>query len=131
MPIRPYAINDTYTANAYGNRTFAAKKALLGELVTGEMDYSQLINAIPSTLLQLYQLGNQSAVRQQLLELNIERSKQGKAPITLDQIGGAALASPNVGTTVSLSPDTKQMLVYGAVGLGAMYLLSKRKARRR
>ena len=75
--------------------------------------------------------GNQAEVQQRLIDLNIARAQQGLAPITLNQIGGAALASPNVGTTVSLSEDTKQMLIYGAAGLAGIYFLSKRKKGRR
>lgn len=131
MPTRPYAINNQFTANTFNNRTFSEKRALLGELISGEMDYSQLINSIPSTLLQLYQAGRQADVQSQLIDLNIQRAQRGLSPITLNQVGGAALASPNVGTTLSLSEDTKQLLIYGAAGLAGIYFLSKKKRGRR
>ncbi len=133
MPITPYSLNDTFTNQRFGNvsqkpTTFRGKSRALGDWISTDADYTSLINQLPQTLIQLYQAGRTTDVQDQLLQLNIQRAQQGKAPISLEMVGGASLVQP--GVNVSLSPETKQMLMIGGAGLAAI-LLMKRKGKRR
>lgn len=56
-----------------------------------------------------------------LTKLNMERVKQGKEPISMDSI------APQV--NVGMSPETRTLVIYGAVGLGALILLNTMKRR--
>ena len=56
----------------------------------------------------------------QLSNVNVTRAQQGLAPLNMTAYG------PQVG--VSLTPATQSMLMIGAVGLGAVLLLSRKRA---
>lgn len=70
---------------------------------------SALANAVPKAL-QLYNA-------QQIAAVNIQRAQQGLAPLN------PALYGPQVG--VALSPGTSSLILYGAIGLGALVLIKK------
>lgn len=54
----------------------------------------------------------------QLARENAARAAAGKSPLSMEQYAGFTAPQVNVG----LSPSTKQMLIYGGVGLGALLL---------
>lgn len=114
---------------------YVARRGMNGILDgdTGEasFDWGSLVDQIPATLVQLFQLGRQSDVQDQLLQLNIERAQRGLSPISLQQVGGAALASPQVNTNVSLDEGTKNMLMYGAAALAAVFIIPPLLKKRR
>ena len=130
MPIRPYNASHTFS-NARGNDTFRARNNLLGDLISSEIDYAQLLQQLPQTILQLYQAGRQADVQDALVQLNMQRAAAGLTPITYQMVGGAAGVTPQVQTTVGLSPELQQTLMIGAIGLGAVYFLSKAKRGKR
>jgi hypothetical protein len=53
----------------------------------------------------------------QLNQINIQRAAQGLAPLPSSVVGPTA--------TVGLSSDTQNLLIYGALGFAALFLLSK------
>lgn len=56
---------------------------------------------------------------QKLLNLNIQRAAAGLPPITSQAV------APTV--NFGVSADTQKMLLYGAIALGAVFLISRRK----
>lgn len=58
--------------------------------------------------------------QQQLLEVNVERAKQGLPPISASEI------APTV--NVGISPEIKQLLIMGGVGLLLLFLLTRKKS---
>lgn len=77
--------------------------------------WDKILNALPKAT-QFYNA-------QQIAQENIRRAKAGLQPIN------PALYSPQVG--LALSPQTSQLLMYGALGIGAVLLLSGRRKGRR
>lgn len=117
--------DDEMWGASYGD---SVRGALVDPASAG-FDFQQLIDQIPQTLVQLYQAGRQAEMQDQLLSLNIQRAQRGLSPISLNQIGGAALVGPQVG--VSLDPETKKLITYGVVGgLGLLALSMFRGASR-
>ena len=55
--------------------------------------------------------------QRQLMQLNIERAKQGLPPIDINAYSG-------VGVNVGLSQGTQQLVLYLALGAGALILLN-------
>jgi len=55
--------------------------------------------------------------QRQLMQLNIERAKQGLPPIDINRYSG-------VGVNVGLSQGTQQLVLYLALGAGALILLN-------
>jgi hypothetical protein len=55
--------------------------------------------------------------QRQLMELNIERARQGLPPIDINAYSG-------VGVNVVLSQGTQQLVTYALIGLGAILLLN-------
>lgn len=55
--------------------------------------------------------------QRQLMELNIERARQGLPPIDINAYSG-------VGVNVGLSRGTQQLVTYALIGLGAILLLN-------
>ncbi len=57
----------------------------------------------------------------QIQKMNMDLIRQGKPPLTASQI--ANLTSP---VNIGLSPDTKNMMILGALALGAVMLISRK-----
>lgn len=55
--------------------------------------------------------------QRQLMQLNIERARQGLPPIDINRYSG-------VGVNVGLSQGTQQLVLYLALGAGALILLN-------
>lgn len=55
--------------------------------------------------------------QKQLMELNIERARQGLPPIDINRYSG-------VGVNVGLSQGTQQLVTYALLGVGAFLLLN-------
>lgn len=70
-----------------------------------------LAEAVPKAL-QLYNA-------QQIAAVNVKRAQSGLAPLN------AGLYGPQVG--VGMNADTQRMMIYGALGIGALLLLSKKR----
>lgn len=56
----------------------------------------------------------------QLMQLNIERAKKGLPPVDIAAYSG-------IGVNVGLSPDTKNLIIYGGVALLAIFFLTRSK----
>jgi hypothetical protein len=72
------------------------------------------------TLTKLTTAITMTAQQRQLMQLNIERAKKGLPPIDIASYSG-------VGVNVGLSPDTKNLLIFGGVALVAVLLLTRMK----
>lgn len=55
--------------------------------------------------------------QKQILEIQMERARQGLPPLDPSQYG--------VGVSVGLSPDVKRWITYGAIGLGALLMMTR------
>lgn len=60
--------------------------------------------------------------QQQLAKTNIELIKAGKAPIQTGDVPGLTPA-----VSVGLDPQTRNMLLLGAAGLGALFLMKRKR----
>ena len=56
--------------------------------------------------------------QRQLLQVQVDRARAGLPPLDVSNYGA--------GVQVGLSKDTQKMLLYGAVGIAALFLLAKR-----
>jgi hypothetical protein len=54
--------------------------------------------------------------QKQLLDVQVERARQGLPPLNTNQYAA--------GLNVGVSQDTQKMLMYGAIGLGALFVFS-------
>lgn len=59
---------------------------------------------------------------QRIAEVNAQRAARGLPPLTANQAGAYG---PQIG--VNLAPQTSNMLLYGAIAIGAVLVLSKRR----
>lgn len=87
----------------------------------------QTIKDIANVAAQAYLTREQARAQQQILTMNLTRAQQGLAPLNIDpaQYG----LQPSVG--VGLTGDTKNWLMYGAFGVGMLWLLSMATGKRR
>ena len=60
--------------------------------------------------------------QQDINALNLERARRGQAPLSASYVQAM---QPQVGVNVGLSAQSKQLLLYGALGLGAMFAVSQ------
>ena len=72
------------------------------------------------TLTKLATAITMTAQQRQLMQLNIERAKKGLPPMDITSYSG-------VGVNVGLSPDTKNLLIYGGIALVAVFFLTRKK----
>lgn len=104
-------ISNTFdmTANAVAGAAPAA---------TSSNWWDNLLSAIPSTVTTI---GNalpalgQAYFQTQAMKLNLDRAKQGLPPINT--------ASYAPGLNVGLTPQTSNLLMYGAIGLAAVFVI--------
>jgi hypothetical protein len=54
------------------------------------------------------------------MQLNIERAKNGLPPLDIASYSG-------IGVNVGLSPETKNLLIYGGIALLAVFFLTRGK----
>ncbi|NDC10665.1 MAG: hypothetical protein EBZ75_15275, partial [Oxalobacteraceae bacterium] len=72
------------------------------------------------TLTKLTTAITMTAQQRQLMTLNIERAKKGLPPIDIASYSG-------VGVNVGLSPDTKNLLIFGGLALVAVFFLTRNR----
>jgi len=72
------------------------------------------------TLTKLLPAITMTAQQQQLMQLNIERAKKGLPPVDIAAYTG-------IGVNVGLSPDTKNLLIFGGLALVAVFFLVRKK----
>lgn len=56
--------------------------------------------------------------QKQLLDVQVERARQGLPPLNTSQY------SSNFGVNVGVSPDTQKLLIYAGLGLAALFVFS-------
>ena len=78
----------------------------------GESWIDTLTKLVPALTMTVQQV--------QLMQLNIERAKNGLPPIDIASYTG-------VGVNVGLSPATRNLLIYGGVALLAVFLLTRNR----
>ena len=76
---------------------------------------------IVGNLVTLLGAGLQLANQQKLSNMNLKLIAAGKPPIQAGQVPGLV---PTAQVNVGVSTDTKMILLYGAAGLGAFFLLT-------
>ncbi len=76
---------------------------------SGESWMDSLAKLLPN-LVNTYQ-------QKQLLEVQIDRARAGLPPLDTQQY--------STGINVGLSPDTQKMIMFAALGLGALFVLSR------
>lgn len=82
------------------------------------------INSLAGKIGSLVGTVTAADAQRQLIDLNLERAKRGLAPIS------ASAVAPQM--NVGIAPDVKNLLVYGALGIGGAMLVSRfLKSRRR
>ena len=80
--------------------------------VPGESWIDTLQKLVPALTMTVQQV--------QLMQLNIERAKNGLAPIDIASYSG-------IGVNFALSPETKNLLIYGGIALVAVIFLTRGK----
>ena len=80
--------------------------------VPGESWIDTLQKLVPALTMTVQQV--------QLMQLNIERAKNGLPPLDIASYSG-------IGVNVGLSPETKNLLIYGGIALLAVFFLTRGK----
>lgn len=78
----------------------------------GEAWYDTLARALPMVAATYQQ--------KQILGVQMDRAKAGLPPLDMSQYAA--------GVNIGLSPDTSKLILYAALGIGAMFLLSRSRA---
>lgn len=78
-------------------------------------------NAAIQSVTKLIQTGQQAYAQQRIIDLNMERARAGLTPLDPRNF------SPSAAVNFGLTPQAQQTLLYGALALGAVLLLSRRK----
>lgn len=72
----------------------------------------------PDTLTRLIPALTLTIQQVQLMQLNVERAKKGLPPVDIASYTG-------IGVNVGLSPDTKNLLIFGGIALVAVFFLTR------
>ncbi len=106
------------TAGAVAGSAPAVDMSVPIDTSSGGNWWDRLLNAIPSTVSTI---GNalpalgQAYFQTQAMKINLDRAKQGLPPIN------TAAYAP--GINVGVTPQTRNMLMYGAIGLAAVFVI--------
>lgn len=99
--------------SVYPNQEIPAPDSgFFGKLVTGITDISKAVMAYKT--------------QDDINDINLERVRRGQAPISAAYLRAM---QPQMGVNVGLSPQVKNLLIFGGLGLGAVYLLTRRRSR--
>ena len=117
--LRP--VETTNASDPYNIKT-GNYAAVLNEIAPGivqKINQTQTANeSWIDTLTKLVPALTMTVQQVQLMQLNIERAKNGLPPIDIASYSG-------VGVNVGLSPATRNLLIYGGVALLAVFLLTR------
>ncbi len=93
-----------------------------GSTSSGSSWIDNLTSLLPSasTLSSWAQAGTQAYAQYQLTQTNLSRAKLGLPALTSAQY---AQYAPGVGVQVGLTSSTTNLLMYGALGLGALFVI--------
>lgn len=81
--------------------------------------WADTIKTLIPVLLNTYQ-------QQQLTKLNTERVKRGERPLTAQEYASQYMI-PATTVQVGLDPATKELLMWGAIGIGALWFAKRQK----
>lgn len=82
----------------------------------------QTIKDIANVAAQAYLTREQMQAQERILNMQLTRAQQGLPLLNIDPVQ-MGVPQPSVG--VGVTGDTKEFLMWGAVGLGALWLISK------
>lgn len=108
VPPQPYGITDEQ-AQAINSIAPNATSVIAQNQSPGEPWYETAQKILTGLVMTQQQ--------RQLMELNIERARQGLPPIDINRYSG-------VGVNVGLSAGTQQLVTYALLGVGAFLLLN-------
>jgi len=86
-------------------------------------DWATLIQNVANTAAQVYLTKEQIDAQNKILNLQLSRAQQGLAPLDLDP---SIYGLPSAGVSVGITPDVKKMLIFGGIGIAAVFLLTRR-----
>lgn len=89
---------------------------------------SQTITDIANVAAQAYLTKQQIDAQNKILKINLQRAQQGLTPLDLNP---ATYGLPQPSFGVGLTEDTKKMLMWGALGVGGLWVLGMLKPSRR
>ena len=115
-------ISNTYdmVAGAASNAFTATTDPSTGFDTSGTSWWDRLLTALPATVTAV----GSAYINSQLVKTNLERAKQGLPFLNTQQY------QPGVGVNVGLTRPTQNLLMYGALGLAAVYVLMTLTKRR-
>lgn len=82
----------------------------------------RILDTVPTLATQVLSVINQ----QKLAKLNLQRMRQGLAPLSSTEIQAFA---PKAQVEVGMSPQTRNLIIAGAIGVGVVVLLATRGRR--
>lgn len=82
---------------------------------------AQTLKELAQVAAQTYLTKEQIQAQNKIMNIQLQRAQAGLAPLNIDP-ATYGLPSPSIG--VGLTGDTKQLLIYGGLGVGALWLLS-------
>lgn len=88
---------------------------------------AKTISDIANIAAQAYLTREQAQAQNRILNINLQRAQQGLAPLDINPASYGL--QPSVG--VGLTSDTKELLMYGGIGVGLLWLLSMATGKRR
>jgi hypothetical protein len=91
----------------------------------GQNAWAETLNKGLQIASQVFAIKNQ----QQLARANIDRARQGLPPIELSDIPGAIPTVRVEGDVGAQTSRLTQYAIFGALGLGALYLLTRKRGR--
>lgn len=127
-------LDATQPAVARAARARIAAPAMLGDLgITSPVEVTTTQNATaPSTAdkikdivlaaSQAYLTVEQMKAQRKVMDMQLQRAQAGLAPLDIN-MESYGLTGPSV--SVGISPATKNLLIYGGLGLAGVYLFGK------
>ena len=86
--------------------------------------FASFIENLPNLFLGFTQV----TLAQKIAKINLERVRQGLPPLDASQ---TAAIAPRPGVAVGLSPDVKNIIVIGGLGIGALILFGMMRPKRK
>jgi hypothetical protein len=110
-----------------GVMTFAPASSSPVVTDTSSTNWANVISSIGQAASAYVLTKNQADISKQITNIQLQRAAMGQPPLAMSELQARYGISTTPGVNVGVSPDTQKFLMWGGLGLVAVYLLTRRR----
>lgn len=105
--------------------TFAPTSSAPALTDNASTNWASVISSIGQAASQYALTKNQIDTSKQITQIQLQRASMGLPPLAMSELQTQYGVSTTPGVNVGVAPDTQKFLMWGAIGLAAVYLFTR------